>query len=297
MSTTQASVPVFKLYGEQLDWPTPDLLHCESIPARSSLYDWEIKPHRHGDLLQLFYVQAGQASVEIEGRRHGISRPSIQLVPPLSVHGFNFSADIQGYVLTLAAPLVRELEAGLASPSSAIMQPACYPLGQDQPWLDGLFASLLREYADNAPGRDLLLRSLVNLLMVWIARQGLQRSGEAGRQARGHEALTRFSGLVEAHYRQHWSVEDYAGRVGISVAYLNSLCRRLTGQTALQMIHQRLLLEAKRELIYTVLTVSRISDHLGFSDPAYFSRFFRRLEGQTPNQFRRSRLEAASVEE
>ena len=54
-----AAVPVFKLYGETAVWPTPDLLHCESIPERSRLHDWEIKPHRHGDLVQLLYLQGG----------------------------------------------------------------------------------------------------------------------------------------------------------------------------------------------------------------------------------------------
>lgn len=53
-------VPVFKLYGETSAWPTPDLIHCESIPERSKLHGWEIKPHRHSDLVQLLYVQAGK---------------------------------------------------------------------------------------------------------------------------------------------------------------------------------------------------------------------------------------------
>ena len=52
-------VPVFRLYGETDAWPTPDLIHCESIPARSALHDWDIRPHRHGELVQLLYVQGG----------------------------------------------------------------------------------------------------------------------------------------------------------------------------------------------------------------------------------------------
>ncbi|MGU1569351.1 helix-turn-helix domain-containing protein, partial [Pseudomonas aeruginosa] len=56
MTDSIRDVPVFKLYGAPLEWPTPDLLHCESIPARSRLHDWEIKPHRHADLAQLLYV-------------------------------------------------------------------------------------------------------------------------------------------------------------------------------------------------------------------------------------------------
>ena len=65
---SKASIPVFKLYGEQLQWPTPDLLHCESIPARSRLHDWEIEPHRHADLCQLLFLYEGQAEIEVEGQ-------------------------------------------------------------------------------------------------------------------------------------------------------------------------------------------------------------------------------------
>ncbi len=62
----------------------------------------------------------------------------------------------------------------------------------------------------------------------------------------------------------------------------------MSGQTALQVIHQRLLLEARRNLIYTRMSIGQLSDNLGFSDPTYFARFFKRLSGQTPNGYRRS---------
>lgn len=116
MKAKLSSIPVFKLYGENQAWPTPDLLHCESIPKRSSLHHWEIKPHRHADLYQLLYVQRGQALVEVEGRRQEVREAAIQVVPPLMVHGFQFSENIEGYVLTLGAPLVTQLEAQLGAP-------------------------------------------------------------------------------------------------------------------------------------------------------------------------------------
>ena len=67
MNQQQVGVPVFKLYGDALEWPTPDLLHCESIPKRSRLHDWVIEPHRHPDLLQLLYLRSGWALIEVEG--------------------------------------------------------------------------------------------------------------------------------------------------------------------------------------------------------------------------------------
>jgi AraC family transcriptional activator of pobA len=74
--------------------------------------------------------------------------------------------------------------------------------------------------------------------------------------------------------------------LGITTTQLNRLCRRHLRCSALDVLHQRLLLEAKRELRYTALQVRQISDGLGFSDPAYFTRFFRRLAGRSPQEWR-----------
>lgn len=62
-----STIPVFKLYGEEQGWPTPDLLHCESILQRSHLYEWHIRLHQHAELVQLLYLHKGQAEIEIEG--------------------------------------------------------------------------------------------------------------------------------------------------------------------------------------------------------------------------------------
>lgn len=112
------------------------------------------------------------------------------------------------------------------------------------------------------------------------------RRAEA-RPGRGQEYLSAFSQLVERHFREHLGIDEYARRLGISPAHLNSVARRLSGQTALGIVHQRLLLEAKRDLVYTAMTVNEIADRLGFSEPAYFTRFFKRLSGVSPSVFRK----------
>ncbi|MFI8481034.1 helix-turn-helix domain-containing protein [Pseudomonas sp. NPDC078700] len=286
--TPTTHVPVFKLYGETAAWPTPDLIHCESIPERSRLHDWQIKPHRHGDLVQLLYVQAGQAELEVEGQINSVSQASLQVVPAFSVHGFGFSEDVQGYILSLAQPLVDTLSSALES--TPLATAACYPLGSEHAYIRTLFDSIVEEYNDQALGRELMLQSLISTLLVWVARRSQALDcNDAQVPDRGREHLQRFTGLLEAHYRGHRPIEFYAGELGISAAHLNALSRRLAGQSALQLINQRLLLEAKRSLVYTAMTVNQVSDSLGFSEPAYFSRFFKRGCGLTPKAFRMQR--------
>ncbi|MED5608334.1 transcriptional regulator, AraC family [Pseudomonas delhiensis] len=290
MHKTPASnpVPVFQLYGETHAWPTPDPLHCETIPSRSSLYDWEIRPHRHADLVQLLYVRAGEAELEVEGSVTHVREATLQVSPPLCVHGFRFTAQIDGYVISLAQPFAEEL---LRQFDRAVLeQPQCYAVGEDERYLSTLFESIEREYTRQEPGRELMLRSLVSALLVWLGRRHLQASHAASATPdRGREHLQAFRRLVEQRFREHLPIERYAERLGISAAHLNALCRRLAGASALQLINQRLLLEAKRNLVYTDMTVQEVSDQLGFSEPAYFSRFFKRGTGQSPRAFRGNR--------
>ena len=84
------SIPVFKLYGESRNWPASDLLHCESIHSRSSLYEWHIRTHQHADLVQLLYLHKGQVEIDIEGVKHQVGMPVFKLYQPYACMVLNF---------------------------------------------------------------------------------------------------------------------------------------------------------------------------------------------------------------
>lgn len=293
MSLTN-SIPVFKLYGESLNWPTQDLLHCESIHSRSSLYEWHIRVHQHADLVQLLYLHKGQAEVEIEGSVSHVERACIQIVPALCIHGFRFSPGTQGYSLSLSAPLVAQFEQLFGQPLQVLTRADCLPVSGSRGQINTLFRTLQSEYEGDGEARDMMMHSLISALLVWLNRQSAAPPPGGGRLERKRAAMRAFSKLVENHYRQHLPVSHYAGAVGVSSVHLNNLCHEFHGQSALNVINQRLLLEAKRSLHYTSMTVSQVSDYLGFSDATYFSRFFRRYTGTTPKAFRRD-VERVSV--
>ena len=97
----------------------------------------------------------------------------------------------------------------------------------------------------------------------------------------------RFLHAVDLHFRDHWTIARYADEVGVSPDRLNATVRRTTGRSPLALIHGRLMREAEALLDDSSLQISEIAEELGFSDPAYFSRFYKRLSGHSPNMQRR----------
>lgn len=286
-----STIPVFKLYGETHHWPTPDLLHSESIPERSALHHWQIRPHRHTDLVHLLHVYRGQVELELEGNLHPLQGPLVIVVPSMCIHGFRFSPDVDGHIITLARPLVEHLVETVTNAGSLLFQAGFYTLrdADRQHRVTTLVAQIDAEYRQPAAGRAHLLEALIQALVVELTRlQVIPGQGTTAieRRNRNHHQLEDYLTLIEARFRHQPRIEQFAAQLGVSSAHLNSLCRRLANRSALQLLHERLLLEAKRQLTYTNMTISQVADSLGFSEPAYFTRFFKRNTGVSPREFR-----------
>jgi AraC family transcriptional activator of pobA len=281
------NIPVYQLYGEHEHWPTPDLLHCETIAARSELHNWEIKPHQHHGLFQLLDLRSGAATIRVDDQTSQMQAGQVLSVPPMCIHGFAFAPHSEGHVFTLAYPLLHKH--GQAAVSAVLARPQVHRLGDDDDSACArmAFDTLAREYRRIAPHREVLMDSLLSLILVWLARNSTRSAQEAQPAvSRAEEHFAHFCRLIEDEYTKHHTVTHYAGQIGLSAAHLNVLCRRAAGRSALELIHQRLLLEAKRNLVYTSMTVNVVSYALGFADPAYFTRFFKRATGLAPKDFR-----------
>ncbi len=286
-TTAATAVPVYQLYGEGQPWLTPDPVHVESIAARSRQHQWEIRPHRHHGLFQLLWLQQGSAHVQLDGSHQRLDAGSVLLLPQHCVHGFRFSRNAQGVVVTLAYAFLAQLHGGLGDRLSAMVAPQRLSLDEvvDRAVVEALLPVLLEEYGGQREHRALLLESLLVSLLCWLTRTPAVPSGPAARD-RGRQYLAAFSAAIERDHARHLPLEHYAAQLGISTAHLNAVCRELAGCSALALVHARLMLEARRQLVYTSMSVRDIGDALGFADPAYFTRFFKRGCGLSPRQFR-----------
>jgi len=293
MPVRDKSILNYNLFGESAS--LPDVLHCETIAARSSLHDWELAPHRHDRLHQLLLLTAGGGQVQIDGQSRPLTAMTLVNVPPGDVHAFSFQRGTEGWVTTFASELLDELLKGVGDVRRALATAFVLPADDAA---RGVVAAIASEYGGRDAARALVLRGLAATLLGIAARSAMQTQPAAVDLTESH-LFDRFRALLEQHYVQHWRVADYAAALAISATHLSRITREATGRPASDLIDERVVREARRYLVYTNRPVASITYELGFADPAYFSRVFSRVTGLSPRAFRqqlaRSPAAAATV--
>lgn len=279
-------IPDSTFYGEIQRSSTLELLHCESLVERSRQHDWKINPHRHSGITQLFYVQEGDAKAHLDGHMVLLSSPCILIVPEGCVHDFSWSECSQGYVLSVSSTLLNRIIQPLSGSDNVLRKTAVHNISDNQLQLvNSLFINISNDYQQYGV-KDLMLETLLTALTIYLNRQTTSPVKNVKRQERYRVHFSAFLKLVEKQYINQWTIEKYAQQLGITPPHINSICKKISEQSALEIVHQRLLLEAKRNLIYTGRTITEISHFLNFSEPSHFTRFFKNKTGKNPKAFR-----------
>ena len=287
--TIERPIPVYLLYGEEQQWLTPDLLHCEAIATRSRLHNWEILPHSHHGLLQLLWLEQGEATLQLDDWKDQLVAGGVLIVPQHCIHGFQFSNYAQGIVITLAYPLLENLGTDLSTALQSESAARVFILeeNEERSLIEAMLRKLMKEYQRQQGYRRELIESSLTVVLACLMQQAQSmqpRLVEHPKRARRY--LSEFTNLIEQDYMHHHQLTFYATKIGISTAHLNTVCREFVQRSALDLIHARIMLEAKRNLVYTSLTIKTVAEMLGFADPAYFTRFFKRQAGLSPKEFR-----------
>ena len=293
-------VPTYRLYREKSGESGDFWLHCETIPERTHLHNWEIGVHRHDAFFQIFSVTNGSGEL-IDARREeperprAFSAPCIVFIPAGAAHGFRFSRDIDGLVVTALADRLAWIAAADHQFGAYFSTPRIVALnhtGRSDLNVARAIASAHQEISGHGAGRAVLLEALMTQAVVSLARAGLG-AGEmdaagvdlASRERQRFDALET---LIAAHFRERRLVAFYAGRLGLSVSHLNRLSREHLGMSVQARIAGRVLEAARRDLVFTPTPIQKIAFALGFQDPAYFNRFFKKMTGMTPGAFRKA---------
>ena len=280
-----AALPLFHLYGDPPDDQAFDFIHIETIAARSTVHDWTIRAHRHRNLFQVLVIEAGGGEMSYETASVPFASPAVLLVPPRVAHGFRFTPDVTaGWVVSFTEDVAGALKALAADPVLPLSN------ASEITRVSALCRDLQEEDFLAREGHRLAMRALLALIAIEVVRLAASRarSGEVT-LAPADAKIEGLRRLIDANFRTERLIRFYAERLNMTPDRLNDHVKRATGVTAGHLIRQRVLTEAKRQLVFTGQAIHEIAYDLAFSDPSHFTRFFRKQTGTTPQAFREGR--------
>jgi AraC family transcriptional regulator, transcriptional activator of pobA len=247
------------------------------------------EPHRH-DYHELIWIRSGRGEHLIDGEPLAVEEGTVTIIGRGQVHVFERGEAVHGVVLRFR----EELLTGEAQqlPAAWLLAGHC---GRTVPVPDGeadrLEAMLraLDEELRRAPaaGSAELERHLISVVLLW-----LERWYDAGRvehpQADDAEVqlLRRFVQVLERDYARRHDAAHYAEELRVPPAALSRALTQVTGRGTKELVLDRVMLEAARLLRFTDLTVQQVAQRVGYDDPLYFSRAFKREFGEAPVAYR-----------
>jgi AraC-like DNA-binding protein len=246
-------------------------------------------PHAHSFYL-ILYVTQGQGTHTIDLVTYELRPGGLYFLAPGQAHSWVLSADARGYILFFSAAFYQRQYPADRLAAYPFFDPAQLPvlyLPADESTLRGLLISIFAEDAAPAANRDEVVGAYLYLLLELAGRSYAQAQAQRA-PSHGLLLVRTFSQLLDAHFRTQKTVGYYADRLAVTANHLNALCRRVLNQTASALIHERVATEAQRRLAHSADTVAQVADYLGFDDPSYFARYFKKYVGQPPEAFRQS---------
>ncbi len=252
-------------------------------------------PHRHS-FYHIVLFTSGKGTHKIDFEQFTLTEGQIYFMIPGQVHSWQFEKNVDGFVLNFSEAFLNSflrndhyleqfpfLE-GIAAHSV---------INLDKPTTQNtiaLFQKILNEdQGKEAQFRDQQRLDLLSLFIQVNRNLNIRPSGPG---AKTNDLVIRnFRKLIEQHYTTLKLPKDYAALLYITPNHLNALSNDILGKPAGEIIRDRILLEAKRLLINADLSISEIAWQLNFADNSYFTRFFKKQAGITPDAFRKSILE------
>lgn len=256
-----------------------------SIDYKATQKGFVSKPHSHKHY-EIFFFVKGEASHFIDFVEYPISDNSFFLVSYNQIHYITAQPNTfnLGFAIAFDKTYFGFLDNELQSLFGSFDSSPAYILNGQQELFSVLFRQIEIELTQHQSG-DLTLNYL-KIVLAHISRLKVSMPQELSSTV--NPIWRNFLKLIEANFTSKKTVTEYAKLLNTTTTQLNRICQKQINITALSVIHNRLNLEAKRKLFYTDIQIKQICSELGFEDAGHFNNFFKRLNQQTPNEFRKS---------
>lgn len=253
-------------------------------------------PHRH-TFYEILFLSKGAGKHTIDDIVYEVVPPCIFFLSPGQAHSLKLSHDIEGFIFLFNSEFYSSSETNRFSllefpfffslphkntPISSIQQ-------HDAEFLHVLFAKASAVFKNSAESSALLLKSILQSILFTCVDL-YKEINNVQNLSRGHILTKQFYMLLEEHFLTVSSVEEYASMLAITQNHFTQVVKNITGQTPIQIIQEKRILEIKRLLKYSSLSVSEIAHYMNFTDVSYLTKFFKKYCEKTPLEYKRNLL-------
>jgi AraC family transcriptional activator of pobA len=257
-------------------------LALTSIGQNAGQGRWRTETMRSHTSPRLIFVARGQGRITVSGLTSGYGANNLIYIPAGTMYGFEVGQTVFGVMLTIPSAMATEWP-----PVSVHLRLRDVIVQKE---LAAQMDALERELNSTLPGHARAAHYQLGLLSIYFERQ-LALRPKTQADTRTNTAAARlvaaYTDLIERDYHQHAGVADYAAKLGVTPTHLARCCKQTSGKSALLLLNDRILFEARLLLRDTKTPVRQIAGDLGFGSAAYFARAFQAHTGLTPSQFRK----------
>jgi AraC-like DNA-binding protein len=283
--------PVYHINSIKDDTPLHEEITAAPFAAYLKIHPHFLQPHRHS-FYHLLLFTGGAGTHTIDFQQFVIRPGQIYFMAPGQVHTWNFSEDADGFVINFTEhffnaflkdeqlPERYPFFKGVAEQCVVNLEP------EPQAYVSAIFEAIIKEVNNNEVyAHDMVCSQLITLFITVARASGLQDDKTPNPN---QTIIATYKKLVNLHYAKKKLPKEYAAILNITPNHLNTICNELLGKPAGDVIKDRVMLEAKRMLVNAQVTIAEIAWQLGFSDNSYFSKYFKKQSGFSPDEFRRN---------
>ncbi|CAL1521472.1 helix-turn-helix domain-containing protein [Chitinophaga sp. MM2321] len=250
-------------------------------------------PHRH-DFYTIYWIKKGKLLHTIDTVIHEVKKNTLFFLAPGQVHNLQMSERVDGYMIAFQdAFMCLKDQTQISGINSGLFfnnqfSSIITPNAEQAMDIEAIVRLMQKELTMREPEYETALHGLLRYFLVLASRIKGENLAISPEQHAVHNSsiFLKFKNLIEEKYQELKTVSDYAAILHIKPVLLNEISKQLSGITAGEHIRNRVILEAQRYLYNTDLTAKEIAYKLGFDDPHYFSRFFKKYTTQSPSEFK-----------
>ncbi len=287
---------------KQKQIPIYSLGEFSSAANKSKIYQVEVfdanrhfevsYPHKH-DFYEVLFLTQGSGNHIIDSNKYKIEPPCVFFMSPGQAHKLELSSDIGGYLFLFTEEfyLLNQVNKNklLEFPFFFSVEQNNPPLllkkENDSKFIETLFERGADEGSQKKDTSEDVIRALLDVLLqtcnkLYPTEIGMQRT-------RGHLLVKNLLQLIEENYQKNLSISEYASMLSITPNHLTQMVKQVTGTTSAKLLQNKVIIETKRLLIHSEMTITEITDYMNFSDQSYFTKYFKKACGLTPLQYRK----------